>query len=654
MVKRVATALVCTVLTGYVVVSHVTRGNAATSNLSSLNATSNNIHLALIFNGKETDKSVETGKVDYVWGADHGWNATDTPAAGVAHTYYTMFSEDVHWETAHDLSWFKANHPDWIVYKCDGVTPADSTNVALDVTNPAVQQYKLGFAEEAMTGGFEGIAFDNTLTENYDHKCGHYSTSGQWVQQYSGDVNDSAYRQAYTSAFQQVAQSIHDAANSRGMTFTITINSTVDVWRADGVSMAEDLMPYTDLFMDEEGFTNGGYTAGNNHTTGQPWSYRVQAIQHLDSLGKGLVLIAQEPYQISSSNPPPRTDVQWVLANYLLVKNDHTYQATITGPQQYGGPILMQPEYSAPVGSPTGAMYQSQGVWMRDYSNGLVLVNPDPSNSYTVSLPANTYKDLYGNSIAGQVNLPASGSGMILLKSSQSAPPATATVQPTSTQAAPTSTPVPTATRVPTSTAVPTVAATSTPVATTPPASTSTPVPTSSPVSQSPSTSLAAASIEAESSSLLGSVSVGSYVSASQSQYIQFNTAGSTTQSCSSPNYGSVAAQAVSIPATGRYVVWSRITGYGDSSNSYWLQIDNGCPIDVGDQNGMGSNYWVWLNYRNGSPSYVIYSYLSAGQHVVRLFNREGHVFVDRVIFTTDTSCVPSGTGSNCATVSAH
>jgi hypothetical protein len=93
-----------------------------------------------------------------------------------------------------------------------------------------------------------------------------------------------------------------------------------------------------------------------------------------------------------------QAEKQWALANYLLVKGRFSYIA-ITGIQEYGY-TLMAPEYSAPVGHALGLMYQSQGVYMRDFSNGLAIVNPSSfGQTFNIILPSDVYQDLYGNKI---------------------------------------------------------------------------------------------------------------------------------------------------------------------------------------------------------------------------------------------------------------
>src|SRR5207249_2151743 len=106
--------------------------------------------------------------------------------------------------------WWQANHPDWVEYQCDKTTVAYITDgsgaVPLDITNPAVLQYleqtyygpALAGTYYKYPGKYDGMAFDNaTLTNGggwSGMRCGHYDTSGNWIQQYSGTQDDPAWR----------------------------------------------------------------------------------------------------------------------------------------------------------------------------------------------------------------------------------------------------------------------------------------------------------------------------------------------------------------------------------------------------------------------------------------------------------------------------
>ena len=114
------------------------------------------------------------------------------------------------------------------------------------------------------------------------------------------------------------------------------------------------------------------------------------------------------------------------------------------------------------------------------------------------------------------------------------------------------------------------------------------------------------------------------------------------------PSLG-VVNQTVSIPQTGSYEVWSRIKAPDTNNNSFYMQVDGGCPLDIGDSGSIPANTWTWVNYQNGSAASVINMNLSAGNHQLVYNGREQGVELDRIIFTSDTTCIPTGTGDNCA-----
>jgi hypothetical protein len=135
----------------------------------------------------------------------------------------------------------------------------------------------------------------------------------------------------------------------------------------------------------------------------------MQSLQTFLSGNHGLFSINQEP--VSFTNVMT-AQVQWAMANYLLAKNNVSYMY-MTGYQEYGY-LYLRPEYSAPIGSATDTMYQSQNVYMRDFTKGKVIVNPSSSQSYMIALPQNTYQDLYGNAINSLTLGP--GSGIVLVR----------------------------------------------------------------------------------------------------------------------------------------------------------------------------------------------------------------------------------------------
>jgi hypothetical protein len=107
----------------------------------------------------------------------------------------------------------------------------------------------------------------------------------------------------------------------------------------------------------------------------------------------------------------------------------------------------------------------------------------------------------------------------------------------------------------------------------------------------------------------------------------------------------------VDIASAGTYRVWSRIMAPDTTNNAFLMQVDQTyCAISVGGGTAIPASAWTWVDYQNGSQTTKINMTLTAGTHTVVLAGSAAGVMVDRVIFTTDTTCVPSGTGDNCAT----
>jgi hypothetical protein len=118
---------------------------------------------------------------------------------------------------------------------------------------------------------------------------------------------------------------------------------------------------------------------------------------------------------------------------------------------------------------------------------------------------------------------------------------------------------------------------------------------------------------------------------------------------CAAPtsDYGTDS-MTVSAPASGSYVLWTRILVPDTTNNSINAEIDGGTCFNVGGSSSIPSNSWTWVNYQNGVTSTPNTVTLTSGSHTVKLIGTKPGVEVDRIIVTSDTGCVPTGTGDNC------
>ncbi len=379
--------------------------------------TTDNIHIGLPFDFN-TNPTAMAGKIDVVWGTN--W-ARSLPG-NIYSLFYLPYDRDEdtsNYLAAHPITWYNANHPDWVEYKCDRSTVAyeygDQNSVPLDITNPAVVSYIEGtyLASALRSGsGYQGIGFDNLDFENAGdwtgQRCGHYTTHGTWVQQFNGTANDAAYRQSVLSW----AQQMHTFMHIHFPNAIMAVNFSYD---PNFSSDSNTLSNYVDFYIDEQGFTNGNNASPTNpsawYFTDTTWSGKFYWIQNALNLGHGFLSINQEPVSFANVT---NNQVQWVLANYLLVKNNASF-VYICGEQQYGYSFL-RPEYAAQIGYPVDALYQNQGIYLRYFTNGVAIVNPSSSNTYRLQLAGAGYRDLYGNALGFQVSIPAH-SGLVLIGS---------------------------------------------------------------------------------------------------------------------------------------------------------------------------------------------------------------------------------------------
>jgi len=87
------------------------------------------------------------------------------------------------------------------------------------------------------------------------------------------------------------------------------------------------------------------------------------------------------------------------------------------------------------------------------------------------------------------------------------------------------------------------------------------------------------------------------------------------------------------------------------NNNSYSLEIDgNQCIQNVGDT-ATTANAWAWVDYKDGNTGSKINISLTAGTHTYVAYGREAGVKLDRIVFASETSCIPAAFGANCLPV---
>jgi hypothetical protein len=369
--------------------------------------TSEGVHMEMVFNYNMNGQySLEAGVVDAVWGSD----VPDQPQ-GVYNSWYIPFNVD---DFTNSVDWYRENHPDWLAYQCDRRTLAyvpGSDRAPLDFANPEVRAYQWqNWIDAKLDMGYPSIAVDLLALTNDQNRCGHYAKDGTtWVPEYKhGAVDLKTYRRDVLEWERLTYRHIHDRDPSATMQVNVTY--AYDTLYPD---QNLQLMTTADLLFDERGFTEFGYAAAPSP---QHWQVIVDKID--DVHGRGLCYTLENEVPGSNADITP-AERQWAMGNYLLVKDnrkngkrscDYMY---VSG-QQYYGFLAGSDDYKIAVGHPTAKRVLKQGVWQREYSAGLVLVNPSLAAAH-VKLPRGNWTDIAGHGVGRKVTLDRQ-TALVLLK----------------------------------------------------------------------------------------------------------------------------------------------------------------------------------------------------------------------------------------------
>lgn len=364
----------------------------------------NNVHLFQSFDYSIPNPAAIARYYDFVWGVSPNKVAAFRSGnSNALLSYYMGFNRDSGKFTDQQvgnqqgLSYWKIFHPDWVVYRCDRSTPAleyGDPNIPLDISNPDVVSWQVQtYAQPASEHGYDAIAADNLNMENLFGACGFYK-NGQWVQRYTGQIDDPQWRADIVTWVTRMQAALHALHHPLALIPNLSIGTI-----PFNDPALQQVVAHVDGILDEGGFTN----YGDNYVTGSNWVDYVRFIQSVQQQNRAYYLVNQ-----FKSNTLDNAQIEWALASYFMGKG-HLASVFITNTvndvQGYGFDRRF-PAYNVKIGSPEGDMYQSQGVYWRNYSNGLVVVNPSNMNTYTVKTQAPSYIDAFGNHVKQTFTLP--------------------------------------------------------------------------------------------------------------------------------------------------------------------------------------------------------------------------------------------------------
>ena len=369
----------------------------------SIGDTWNNIHAFQVFDGgiSKSKATADAHRYDFVWGTSKP-SAWKTGNSKILTSWYAPFDGD--FTTRHNLTWWKANHPDWVLYKCDKKTPANLgglTNVPLDISNPAIAQWQMTtYAPTIENGGYDALALDLVGLNNANRGCGVW-INGVWVARFTGQIVDDTWTKAVLAWHQYAYSYLHGLSRP----ILVAVNNVPEN-RSFGDPEQNTLMNNVDIVDDESSFTN----YGNSYASTAKVILTLQWMKYVQGLGK--TWIVDDKWNVQKMSPQ---QFLWGLSTYLLGKYHH---ASVFIDHQPGyGYEYWYSQYTATIGTPCGDFYQdpiNAGVFYRKYSGAFVVVNSTISHTYTLNLPLPTYTDIYGNPIASPLTLSGDNAEVLL------------------------------------------------------------------------------------------------------------------------------------------------------------------------------------------------------------------------------------------------
>lgn len=352
----------------------------------------------------------------FVWGASldsDRLNAWRAAAPQVSLSYYMPYSRAPAASMGFPLSFWLETHPEWVLYQCDQKTvafwdgeTAPTGSVPLDFTNPSVSEWQvLNQSVHAHTLGYNAMAIDNfgggaRQGANSGKACGVWEASGAGGKKWSPRFNQTGrtYIPSATSTatfqeesirwLERLHQLMAQHTPGLGIVPNIAIGNvgwahTLDAARVAAASTAT---------LSERGFSGWGSEKVAPAELADEFFW----MQQQAAAGKGYYSINE----VTTANWGPDW-IEWVISAFAVGQQPRS-ALWIGGIQGYGNWSYSTPALSAPLGtalveSPT---FLGHGVWLRNYTNGVAIVNANQTASTVVELGNATWLDLFGQPVS--------------------------------------------------------------------------------------------------------------------------------------------------------------------------------------------------------------------------------------------------------------
>lgn len=374
----------------------------------------------------------EAPHTDSVWGSFQP-GTWDAAHPGMIVSRYVLPNEDVKLISGHDLTWWQANHPDWILYACkaDGTPTHDLAasgtgfgDIPLDIHNPDVIDYQIRqlVGPDMIANGYNAIAADNITFLNYLYDQSAPGSGGYGCGIWQGSTFVRRYGPATGGDFDKADPDfIADLVNWIKTVHTmLATDPTLAPHRfkliinhpfvgSTPTATEASMLQSVDGVLDESGFTHyGGRVTGSGFVTTLNWAQYTQSNR---------IAMFFADYFCSSSNTNPDTglpcstdpmsltpaEIDWALATYALVNNGG---ANVYISPKGGAIYTYRSEYATRYGGPCSG-YATNGTYFysRRFQSGFAVVNAG-SSPQSITLPSgHTYTDVGGRAVSSPLTV---------------------------------------------------------------------------------------------------------------------------------------------------------------------------------------------------------------------------------------------------------
>jgi hypothetical protein len=375
--------------------------------------------------GQLFDKGIPDDLIEH--GRGIVWNSPQV-IPGVINIYYSPAYRLFGKPPAHYASWIEwlyANHPDWIVYRDDGVTVAyefaNTKYPPFDIANEAAVSYYLDAVGNAAKGhqavGFDNVSVGNAwgasvVYANPTHiLCPvgkHPSCGGTAKRIWSGATDGSDL--AFANDNLNYLAAARNAFHGKGLALFCNNNESAGRNPTPLQTRAAEIC---DGNMDEGFVYEGCFGTRPRFFIDRTWSL-IEGSSTVDAKGWWFAVVYTCGDSVADWS---KAEADWTIANYLLMigNPDRNYLSIAPrGSRDYVAyPSYLSPAIGTALEAPPAAGCAPD--CRRNYSNGFVVVDPSSTESVTYDVSGSACRDIWGGRVPrGRHALPPASAVVIL------------------------------------------------------------------------------------------------------------------------------------------------------------------------------------------------------------------------------------------------